>query len=430
MAHYLGYPRFPPGGGCIADLWGSMTTAGPSRRSVSGVAAGDSPGCRPNRSPFLAVLLVAVAAAVSGCDTTEPSTATLTAIVLDPDSVVVLAGTTQQFSVRGIMSDGSSVTPSVNYTATGGSISASGLYTAGPNAAEFQVVTVLADGTLSDSSPVRVTYPSNSWTTRAPMPTPRYGPAVGAVDGILYAIGGQTDTGYVAVVEAYDPTTNSWTTKAPMPTPRGYLGAGVINGVLYAVGGRDQDGPLAVVEAYDPVSDAWTVRAPLLAPAAGELSVAVVSGVLYSVGGRYWRGVSAYNAATNSWSARALMSQGRYAFAAGVVDGRVYVAGGYDGYSILSSAERFDPLTNTWAPIPSLARPRSQIAGVGLDGLFYIVGGNLPMQSYDPITGTWTTLALPKVGRSDPALGVVSGLVYAVGGFANGVSNYVEAYQP
>src|SRR5437016_2990221 len=80
---------------------------------------------------------------------------------------------------------------------------------------------------------------SGSWTTKAPMPTARYEPGVGVVNGVLYAVAGETTAGGLAVatVEAYDPGTNTWTTKAPMSTARNNAGVGVVNGVLYAGGG-------------------------------------------------------------------------------------------------------------------------------------------------------------------------------------------------
>jgi hypothetical protein len=58
------------------------------------------------------------------------------------------------------------------------------------------------------------------------------------VNGILYAVGGATAASTVNTVEAYDPTTNTWTTKAPMPTARRSLRIGVLNSVLYAIGGQ------------------------------------------------------------------------------------------------------------------------------------------------------------------------------------------------
>src|SRR5262245_48647718 len=75
------------------------------------------------------------------------------------------------------------------------------------------------------SSPPPATKPPTptalKWTARASMPTRRS--RLGAVfgqDGKLYAIGGSTDVGPTGVVEVYDTALDSWSTAAPMPTPR------------------------------------------------------------------------------------------------------------------------------------------------------------------------------------------------------------------
>ena len=87
-------------------------------------------------------------------------------------------------------------------------------------------------------------------TLFAAMPTAR-NPAVGVVNGIVYAVGGWGASNYLATVEAYDPATNTWTTKASMPTPRFGLAVGVVNGILYAVGGYVANS-LATLEVYQP----------------------------------------------------------------------------------------------------------------------------------------------------------------------------------
>jgi hypothetical protein len=88
---------------------------------------------------------------------------------------------------------------------------------------------------------------------------------VGVVGGVLYAVGGNNgDNSGLTTVEAYDPTSDTWTSKASMPTSRYALGVAVVNGILYAVGGHNTNiGSLATVEAYDPVSDTWTSKASM-----------------------------------------------------------------------------------------------------------------------------------------------------------------------
>jgi subtilisin family serine protease len=55
---------------------------------------------------------------------------------------------------------------------------------------------------------------SNVWEPRAPLGRPRRELALGAINGIIYAIGGVNPTGTVAGVAAYDPATNSWKPKS------------------------------------------------------------------------------------------------------------------------------------------------------------------------------------------------------------------------
>jgi N-acetylneuraminic acid mutarotase len=65
---------------------------------------------------------------------------------------------------------------------------------------------------------------TNHWTTKTPLPNPHVRLSTGAVaQGRLFVIGGQrlteTETPLRRTI-AYDPTSNTWITKAPMPTAR------------------------------------------------------------------------------------------------------------------------------------------------------------------------------------------------------------------
>src|SRR5215207_11430102 len=80
---------------------------------------------------------------------------------------------------------------------------------------------------------------TNSWATKAPIPTARWLPAAGMVKGLLYVAGGYGQTA-LRSVQAYNPGTNSWTTRAPLPAARTDGNGGVvINGLLYIAGGSD-----------------------------------------------------------------------------------------------------------------------------------------------------------------------------------------------
>ncbi len=81
----------------------------------------------------------------------------LAAVVLTPSSATVLEGATQQFAAYGRMSNGDSAAIPVTYSATGGTISSSGTYTAGTTAGSWQVIAKDTSGVFADTSAVMVT---------------------------------------------------------------------------------------------------------------------------------------------------------------------------------------------------------------------------------------------------------------------------------
>ena len=87
---------------------------------------------------------------------------TLSRVVVTPDSAAVAAGGTAQFQASGVYSDGSRSAVAATWTATGGTVSASGLYTAGQTAGTYRVIATA--GGKADTSTVRV--------SAAPPPAP------------------------------------------------------------------------------------------------------------------------------------------------------------------------------------------------------------------------------------------------------------------
>lgn len=82
------------------------------------------------------------------------------------------------------------------------------------------------------------------------------------LNGTLYAIGGQGESEILNTNEAYDPLTDSWTSKAPMPTERHHAASTTVDGKIYVIGGRIAGtSPLVNVnvnEVYDSQADRWT----------------------------------------------------------------------------------------------------------------------------------------------------------------------------
>src|ERR1041385_8029407 len=77
-------------------------------------------------------------------------------VILTPLTASAPGGGTVQFAVYGLRKNGDSVAVSVAYSATGGIISAAGLYTAGQSAGTYHVIATQSGGTLASTADVTI----------------------------------------------------------------------------------------------------------------------------------------------------------------------------------------------------------------------------------------------------------------------------------
>ena len=284
------------------------------------------------------------------------------------------------------------------------------------------------------------------WTTKAAMPEPAGLNAAGVVSGILYVFGLWPNLNLLA----YDPVSDTWAKKTALPTRRDFAAGAVVNGILYVVGGRAGNADyslraFATVEAYDPVTNMWTTKAAMPTPRFGA-AAGVVNGIVYVVGGFGAGGtrlstVEAYNPATNTWTTKRVMPTSRSSATAVAMNAILYVLGGEgaNGLSIYETLEAYNPISDTWtskAPMPT-ARS-SPVVGV-IDGLLYVAGGggssNPPffatLEAYNPATNSWTTRSPMPTPRLFAVGGVVNGLLYVAGGLGyHAWVTTLEVYNP
>ncbi len=192
---------------------------------------------------------------------------------------------------------------------------------------------------------------SGEWTEGSPMPTPRGASGWAVLDGRIHVLGGNaaedaqlddhpdiqvTGDRSVNVHEAYDPASDSWTTLAPMPTPRNHLGATSLDGRIYALLGRsDGDFTMTTHEVYDSDADAWSTGP---AVPTGRSGVAVVArgGGVFAFGGemmeederRTFDDAERFDPATNEWERLDPMPTARHGLGAAPVGSRIYVISG------------------------------------------------------------------------------------------------------
>ena len=139
---------------------------------------------------------------------------------------------------------------------------------------------------------------ADTWTPLAGMPTPRDHLGVAVLDGRLHAVGGRAgghdhagggDPFTLATHEAYDPATGAWTTAAPLPTGRSGHAVAALDGCLYALGGEGNraavDGMFADVERYLAATGVWQALDTMPLPRHGMGAVSVDGRVLVPGGG-------------------------------------------------------------------------------------------------------------------------------------------------
>ena len=132
-----------------------------------------------------------------------------------------------------------------------------------------------------------------------------------------------------------------------MPTQRSHLAAAELNGRLYAVGGWNGSSHMGTNEAYDPATNTWTAKALLLTPRFGLAAVSANAKVYAFGGNNTGAGTLAlfeeYDAVYDYWYERpAMLSPRIHPCAARLPSGEVYVIGGYNGMA-LGTMEKFEP---------------------------------------------------------------------------------------
>ncbi len=131
-------------------------------------------GTTPGKYRVIAANTAGTLADTAEVTVPEPEAPVLAQVIVAPATATVVTGATQQFRAYGRNSAGDSVAVAVQYSATGGSITTAGLYTASSAAGSFRVVATQNGGTLADTANVSITAPQPS-PSPSPSPTPQSG---------------------------------------------------------------------------------------------------------------------------------------------------------------------------------------------------------------------------------------------------------------
>jgi len=173
-------------------------------------------------------------------------------------------------------------------------------------------------------------------------------------------------------------------------------------------------------------------------PARSEMPAAVLNGLIYVPGGFGGETVfQTYEPVTGVWDDLAPLPEGRHHLMAAAAGGKVFVFGGAaaGSWEPTDRVYAYNPSTDSWGSAASMPEPRLSGAAVMLNEKIYIVGGVGGTQSlleYDPANNGWRSLAAASQPREHFAAVALNGLLYALGGRWAGVGELIsiEVYDP
>lgn len=242
----------------------------------------------------------------------------------------------------------------------------------------------------------------DKWSVLASLPEKLDHLAAATYNDKIYVVGGFKENGSPSNrLFIYDISSDEWKEGSEMPTARGALTAEFLDGILYAIGGDtdaaiqedkyNPSGETDTNEAYDPETDSWSQKQPMPTPRHHHVS-AVVAGKLFIIGGRYGLETSdhrfnntnaneVYDPKQNAWVSLDPMPTDRSGAAATAVKESIYVLGGEtnnypkESQGTYNKNEKYDTARNTWTSEPPMSVPRHGLSAEAVDNKIYVIGG-------------------------------------------------------
>lgn len=212
-----------------------------------------------------------------------------------------------------------------------------------------------------------------------------------------------------------------------MPLPRTEVAAAAVGSEIVVLGGLTLDrGASRRVDAYSPVRNRWR-RLPDLPVGVHHAMAVGAGGRLYVLGGYTVTGATlraAFVLQRGAWRAIPRMPFPRAAAGAGVVRGKIVVAGGVgEARRLARNSLVYDIRSRRWAVVAG-PTPREHLAVTALAGVVYAVGGRtagldtnlLNFESFRPGDRAWRRLQPVPDARGGTGAAALAGQVVSVGG--------------
>jgi heat shock protein HslJ/N-acetylneuraminic acid mutarotase len=291
------------------------------------------------------------------------------------------------------------------------------------------------------------------WQELPPLPGGvRQETAVVALGDEIVVIGGfGADNSAQTRVEAYRPATREWRDLPDLPVAMHHANAGVVGDSIWVVGfltGNDfrPDGRVFVLR---PGADQWGAGPSMpQGTQRGASAVGVIDGRIYVAGGLRGGAVtdfSVFDPAAGTWEELPDLPLRRDHFVGGAVGTKFVVAGGREGQitSITGRVDIFDTASGEWSRGADMPTPRGGTAGAVIDGTLYVFGGEgntadafgvFPQaEAYDVANDRWEQLPPMPTPRHGTGAAALGGVIYIPGGAdiqAYGAVDTVESFTP
>ena len=240
----------------------------------------------------------------------------------------------------------------------------------------------------------------------------------------LYVVGGCFNDQIQEVVHqygfCYNPEKNKWRSLAPLGYERCRFYLGALQGKLYAIGGDPFAGDVAEnsapCECYDPAEDRWTEIASLPGNRAQHAGIVhqghlYVSGGLQDLGDDFFSSFYRYDADGNTWTELCPLPTPRADHTMFIYNDQIHCVGGWYENNIsqrvlVSSIDRYDSTNNQWETFVTVPEQRLFATYTLLNDVLYVMGGWLDgvyqnkaksVQSYSFKTNSWTEHELPHI---------------------------------
>jgi hypothetical protein len=259
----------------------------------------------------------------------------------------------------------------------------------GPNSESTSTNFVLEPPAGTDMSPapdqpIPPIVPLGAWTQARPIPEAVDHAAAASLDGYLYVAGGSIEKMVTNKFWRYDPIEDDWVSLPPLPTPRYGAVMQAVNGKLYLIGGAASHGDDETsIEIYDPSTRSWSVIENELPAERYAPASAMFGDEIAVVGGRgraeqNFTSCDLYDPKHDKWTACSSMNLARSGFGLACVDRHLFAIGGVNIMTgtTTQTTEISGANLSGWMDGHWLPAPRTGMSVAVLGHTVWVIGGS------------------------------------------------------